>query len=303
MLFIAASPRNDAAALPGRRALLWTLVMIRGLTSLPDCAFDINDRGCDVFDLGNKFVATKLGDVNCPADTKPVSDVATCKEAQQLTGFPFMQDSVDGSICFWCGGCQPQTFRVFTGMGSLAKRICKKEAAAAVQAAGAAVQGSGSAVKPPSTPWPECQEQNTVIRNAGQALFTNLQAYGATIGCFLDDCMSSDKFVAGEIESCTKVCHTLPECEFWVWGTEEGEQKCWFRTGDAGREAGDGWTSGRKACVPPGTEVLPMGNSECWSEGFGYMNCCDAKYGPNGNAQCWDGVYNYDRCCFPNEEL
>ena len=25
-----------------------------------------------------------------------------------------------------------------------------------------------------------------------EALFTNLQGYGATIGCFLDDCMSSD---------------------------------------------------------------------------------------------------------------
>jgi len=151
--------------------------------------------------------------------------------------------------------------------------------------------------------WPGCQEQNTVIRNAGQALFTNLQGYGATIGCFLDDCMSSDKFVAMEIESCAKVCLSIPECEFWVWGTEEGEQKCWFRTGDAGREAGEGWVSGPKGCHPPGTQALPLGNPECWAEGFGYEQCCDAKYGPNGNAQCWDGVYNYDRCCFPKEEL
>eukprot|EP00408_Alexandrium_pacificum_P063875 CAMPEP_0171174612 /NCGR_PEP_ID=MMETSP0790-20130122/10815_1 /TAXON_ID=2925 /ORGANISM="Alexandrium catenella, Strain OF101" /LENGTH=51 /DNA_ID=CAMNT_0011639487 /DNA_START=99 /DNA_END=251 /DNA_ORIENTATION=+ len=29
--------------------------------------------------------------------------------------------------------------------------------------------------------WPACQDQNTVIRNADQALFTNLQGYGATI--------------------------------------------------------------------------------------------------------------------------
>mmetsp|Transcript_17082 Transcript_17082/g.49505 ORF Transcript_17082/g.49505 Transcript_17082/m.49505 type:complete len:176 (+) Transcript_17082:95-622(+) len=151
--------------------------------------------------------------------------------------------------------------------------------------------------------WPACQEQNTVIRNSGQALFTNLQGYGATIGCFLDDCMSSDKFVASEIESCAKVCYSLPECKFWVWGTEEGEQKCWFRTGDAGREAGEGWVSGSKACHPPGTKVLALGNEECWAEGFGYENCCEAKFGPNGNTQCWDGVYNYDRCCFPKDEL
>eukprot|EP00927_Polykrikos_kofoidii_P026704 TRINITY_DN2374_c0_g1_i1.p1 TRINITY_DN2374_c0_g1~~TRINITY_DN2374_c0_g1_i1.p1 ORF type:complete len:186 (+),score=39.54 TRINITY_DN2374_c0_g1_i1:76-558(+) len=154
-----------------------------------------------------------------------------------------------------------------------------------------------------STEWPACQEQGIVIRNAGQALFANLQGYGATIGCFLDDCMNSDKFVASEIESCTKVCKSLPECKFWVWGVEEGEQKCWFRTGDNGREKGEGWVSGAGTCHPPGTQALVMGNSECWMEGFGYENCCDAKYGPNGNAQCWDGVFNYDRCCFPKDEL
>merc|ERR1712060_510587 len=81
-------------------------------------------------------------------------------------------------------------------------------------------------------------------------------------------------------ESCAKVCFSLPECTHWVWGTEEGEQKCWFRTGDSGREAGEGWTSGAKSCVPPGTQVMVMGNSECWAEGFGYPECCDAKYGP-----------------------
>mmetsp|Transcript_68412 Transcript_68412/g.184827 ORF Transcript_68412/g.184827 Transcript_68412/m.184827 type:complete len:158 (+) Transcript_68412:61-534(+) len=150
---------------------------------------------------------------------------------------------------------------------------------------------------------PQNQEQDTVVRNAGRALFTNLEGFGAGRGCFEDDCQSSDKFAAKSIESCTRVCQSLPGCEFWVWGREDGEQKCWFRTGDAGREAGEGWTSGAKSCSPPGTQVMPMGNSECWMEGFGYDTCCDAKYGPNGNAQCWDGVFNYDRCCFPKEEL
>merc|ERR1712060_504629 len=106
--------------------------------------------------------------------------------------------------------------------------------------------------------WPACQEQNTVIRNAGQALFTNLQGYGATIGCFLDDCMSSDKFVAMEIESCAKVCFSLPECTHWVWGTEEGEQKCWFRTGDSGREAGAIRNVGQKASVTSNVAMRSM---------------------------------------------
>merc|ERR1719206_1691223 len=60
------------------------------------------------------------------------------------------------------------------------------------------------------------------------------------------------------------ITHTVL-CEYWVWGTEEGEQKCWFRTGDSGREAGEGWISGKKSCHPPGTQKLIMGNTECWS--------------------------------------
>merc|ERR1719213_676196 len=106
--------------------------------------------------------------------------------------------------------------------------------------------------------WPACQEQNTVIRNAGRALFTNLQGFGATVGCFQDDCQNSDKFVASSVESCTKVCLSLPECEFWVWGQEEGEQKCWFRMGDDGREAGEGWISGAKSCYAPGQQAMVM---------------------------------------------
>merc|ERR1719378_1361638 len=154
-----------------------------------------------------------------------------------------------------------------------------------------------------AAPWPDCQEKNTVIRNAGKALMANLQGFGATIGCFQDDCQASDKFVVSAMEACPKVCLSLPECEWWVYGTEEGETKCWFRTADDGREAGEGWISGRRSCNPPGTVPLVMGNDECWAEGFGYDTCCDPKFGPSGNLQCWDGVYNYDRCCFPRDEL
>eukprot|EP00435_Cladocopium_sp_Y103_P057131 s576_g19.t1 len=100
-----------------------------------------------------------------------------------------------------------------------------------------------------------------------------------------------------------RVCQSLPECEFWVWGQEEGEQKCWFRLGDDGREAGEGWISGSRSCYPPGQQAIVMGNFDCWIDGFNYDTCCDPKFGPSGNSQCWDGVFNYDRCCFPKEEL
>jgi hypothetical protein len=42
--------------------------------------------------------------------------------------------------------------------------------------------------------WPTCIEHNTVIRNAGQSIFTNVQGYGAVSGCFMEDCKNTDKF-------------------------------------------------------------------------------------------------------------
>lgn len=286
----------------GARVLFLAAALLFSSTAaqnIPACAWSNSDTFCPGFEVGT-FTVGKLGEDACPKDSTKIVDAASCKMAASAIGFQWRDENTqEGSECHWCGACDPQHVRLNAAHGPFAKWVCSKVEKSSPGATQAPAQ------PPQGTPgeWPGCQETNTVIRNAGQALFTNLQGFGATIGCFLDDCLSSDKFVAGEIESCAKVCHSLPECEYWVWGTEEGEQKCWFRTGDAGREAGDGWISGHKKCSPPGTEVLPMGNNECWAEGFGYDQCCDAKYGPNGNAQCWDGVYNYDRCCFPKDEL
>lgn len=273
-------------------ALIWGAVLLNGVVA------------------AQQYVKTEKNQY-CPSGTELTTE-DECKKAAAALSLNFAQMynlAGDHRYCLFADDGRSTTYFNAAGTAGAATppnpayaSLCSAPAAGA-GAAAAPAQGQGLPAPKLPSEWPACQEQNTVIRNAGQALFANLQGYGATIGCFLDDCMATDKFVAAEIESCTKVCHSMPECAFWVWGTEEGEQKCWFRTGDAGREAGEGWISGSKTCVPPGTQALTMGNDECWAEGFGYPECCDAKYGPNGNAQCWDGVYNYDRCCFPKEEL
>jgi len=160
-------------------------------------------------------------------------------------------------------------------------------------------------VRPETTSsWPGCQEYNIVVRNADQALFVNLQAYGATSGCYLDDCTTTDKFATNNVDTCATVCFSLPECQFWVWGLESGVQKCWLRIGDAGRETGKGWVSGGRSCVPPDTKALTMGNAACWDSSVGYGDCCDFdRYGPTGNDLCWDATYNFDRCCIPRSKL
>lgn len=151
--------------------------------------------------------------------------------------------------------------------------------------------------------WPDCIEQSTVIRNNGKALFTNVSGYGAAAGCFLDDCKNTDKFGVTDLMSCVNVCHTIESCKFWVFGVEEGMTKCWVRTDDSGREAGDGWSSGSRTCMPADVQKLIEGNDECWVDGFDYGTCCEPKFGPNGNTQCWDGMFNYNRCCFPRNDL
>ncbi|CAD7955777.1 unnamed protein product [Amoebophrya sp. A120] len=165
------------------------------------------------------------------------------------------------------------------------------------------VSSSVQQVLAQETTWPACMEQNTVIRNAGKALFTNVAGYGAAAGCFIDDCINTDKFAVSTLENCIAVCNSVPECNWWVFGEEEGMQKCWLRVADDGREEGEGWTSGAKSCQPVDTEKLILGNTECWMDGFDYDTCCDPKFGPNGNTQCWDGMFNFNRCCFPRMEL
>jgi len=252
------------------------------------CAWSL-EPDCAPFTMG-VFAINVMGAKSCPADALPVKDSATCKEAADLAGLPFSSEIVEeGTDCHFCTGCDPPQFRLNRLHGKKAKFVCIKNHYVASTAS--------------SAEWPECQERDFVIRGKGQELFTDLQGFGGTVGCYMDDCLKSDKFVANEIVSCTKVCKTLPDCEYWVWGMESGEQKCWFRTGDFGREAAVGWISGSKSCAPPGTEPLILGNAECWSSGFDYETCCDVNFGPSGNPNCWDGVFSYDRCCFPKEEL
>ena len=50
---------------------------------------------------------------------------------------------------------------------------------------------SNRSTKAQST-WPQCIEQNTVIRGAGKSLFTNVAGFGAAAGCYQDDCLRGE---------------------------------------------------------------------------------------------------------------
>ena len=154
---------------------------------------------------------------------------------------------------------------------------------------------SGSRMCAPPT-WPECVEEDVVIRHGGHALFFDATLYGspAMQGCYLQDCTYTDKFPCPSPAVCGYVCSKVNECSWWSYGEEEGEKKCWLRTHDGGRERSGAHVSGHKSCGAAAPTSTP---NRCWSEGFTEAMCCDEAYGPIGNTLCWDERHTFSTCC------
>lgn len=111
-----------------------------------------------------------------------------------------------------------------------------------------------------STSWPECVEQNIVLRGHGvHAVVEDLTTLlgDAVRGCWDGNCAATDKFETSRPEDCARVCGALPSCMFWTLGEQDGASQCFLRTSDAGREAVAGFVAGAKACRPLATVVLP----------------------------------------------
>lgn len=106
----------------------------------------------------------------------------------------------------------------------------------------------------PAAPFPECVEQNSVLRHAGaHAIFVDASGFGAA-GCWQNDCKHTDKFIAEDMGICGRTCQQIEECTHWSYGDQEDSKKCFLRKGDGGREVMEGWRSGAKACAP---QALP----------------------------------------------
>merc|ERR1712176_691687 len=100
-------------------------------------------------------------------------------------------------------------------------------------------------------PFPDCIQQNIVLRHAGaHAIFVDLSDTGSA-GCWQNDCKNTDKFNADDRGICARTCSAVEECTHWSFGEQEGTTKCFFRKSDAGRETADGWLSAAKSCAPP----------------------------------------------------
>merc|ERR1712216_1056985 len=91
------------------------------------------------------------------------------------------------------------------------------------------------------------------------------------MGCFNDDCISTDKFASDSMDDCAKTCMAVEECTHWTFGDEEGSTKCWIRNGDGGRETWAGFKAGSKFCAPPDAGSMGLnvqndqvGNAACW---------------------------------------
>lgn len=98
--------------------------------------------------------------------------------------------------------------------------------------------------------FPGCVEPGVVLRHSGtHAIFIDASGHG-TAGCWQNDCKNTDKFNADNMGICARMCSELDDCMYWTFGEQDGTTKCFLRKSDGGREMGEGWSSGEKACAP-----------------------------------------------------
>merc|ERR1740123_2016587 len=98
--------------------------------------------------------------------------------------------------------------------------------------------------------YPECVEQNVVLRNAGaHAIFVDVRSFGLE-GCWQDNCRVTDKFSAADPSICARACQDIDECTHWTFGEQDGAKRCFLRKSDAGREQAEGWSAAPRGCVP-----------------------------------------------------
>jgi hypothetical protein len=94
--------------------------------------------------------------------------------------------------------------------------------------------------------------KDTIFRHRGEhGLFYDVTLLGKGNGCWLDDCTYTDKFAAASFAECGAACASVPECQFWSFGEEAEQYKCWLRVSSLGEDSAVGALSGEKSCAPP----------------------------------------------------
>ena len=78
----------------------------------------------------NEFILGSLGEDACPTGYQAIYDQELCKKASNDLNLVYSDadnDGKSGSVCNWCGGCNPKTVRVTDNHGAKAKWICQAE--------------------------------------------------------------------------------------------------------------------------------------------------------------------------------
>ena len=69
-----------------------------------------------------------IGQNECPEGYEPIYFNNTCQLAATILGLNFNAGNSDGeadSVCYTCGGCNPEETRVRKDYGSFAKWVCQ----------------------------------------------------------------------------------------------------------------------------------------------------------------------------------
>mmetsp|Transcript_101231 Transcript_101231/g.287021 ORF Transcript_101231/g.287021 Transcript_101231/m.287021 type:complete len:555 (+) Transcript_101231:78-1742(+) len=69
--------------------------------------------------------------------------------------------------------------------------------------------------------------------------------------CEAGDCARSDRAPAASAAACAGMCGQVPDCQWWVFASEQEDSTCWFRGAGTTVEARAGSSAGSRACAPP----------------------------------------------------
>ncbi|CAK0789721.1 unnamed protein product [Prorocentrum cordatum] len=105
----------------------------------------------------------------------------------------------------------------------------------------------------PGARWPDCIEQGQSLPGAdGAGVFVNVAAFGATSGCFREDCRHSDHFDSDSPAHCARTCGLVRACRWWsFWSSRMGGGTCWLRRHAEQRVKMASSVLGPSSCIPP----------------------------------------------------
>lgn len=96
-------------------------------------------------------------------------------------------------------------------------------------------------------------------RSKGSSLVVKYDIF-TYFDCWEGTCTKSDRFPAESLERCAEACSVVPECQWWAFGPQDGDNMCLLQGKSKGFTSSEKSVMGAQKCVPKAT----WGSSSTW---------------------------------------